>query len=340
MDIQSNTSPEPMRDEDEKFRPLESSSRQTDIDELQKQLQLSQKRENLANLRLAVKEKQLRDLLDENESMKRNASDENKADCTLVDQAVGVMFSAMRDEIRKARKDAKLATLELRALKNGPESFFSSDAKMLAALCKKLEKENAELKNEATRTIRLETVLSYCRKTVDGLRKRCRERVTATDLVLTITNILRTKGVVDFGDILAERDEEIKRLQTELVRAHEENMRLQKNAGGIRVLQTQKDNQISGQQGMDHNGSVSVVTNENIEEVVSVSSRESGHDEMEFDDQVDRVLTPGASAVEAVNVSSPESIHGAPEPETISSDEQDIADVSSSKDSSIMEGYS
>ncbi|VDO33971.1 unnamed protein product [Onchocerca flexuosa] len=298
-----------------RFRPLESSSRQTDIDELQKQLQLSQKRENLANLRLAVKEKQLRDLLDENESMKRNASDENKADCTLVDQAVGVMFSAMRDEIRKARKDAKLATLELRALKNGPES---SDAKMLAALCKKLEKENAELKNEATRTIRLETVLSYCRKTVDGLRKRCR----------------------DFGDILAERDEEIKRLQTELVRAHEENMRLQKNAGGIRVLQTQKDNQISGQQGMDHNGSVSVVTNENIEEVVSVSSRESGHDEMEFDDQVDRVLTPGASAVEAVNVSSPESIHGAPEPETISSDEQDIADVSSSKDSSIMEGYS
>lgn len=53
--------------------------------------------------------------------MKRNASDENKADCTLVDQAVGVMFSAMRDEIRKARKDAKLATFELRAFKNGPE---------------------------------------------------------------------------------------------------------------------------------------------------------------------------------------------------------------------------
>ncbi|VDK78705.1 unnamed protein product [Onchocerca ochengi] len=317
MNIQSNTSPESMRDEDEK--PLESSSKQTDIDELQKQLQLSQKRENLANLRLAVKEKQLRDLLDENESMKRNASDENKADCTLVDQAVGVMFSAMRDEIRKAHKDAKLAKLELRALKNGPES---SDTKMLAALCKKLEKENAELKSEVTRTTRLETVLSYCRKTVDGLRKRCR----------------------DFGDILAERDEEIKRLQTELARAHEENMRLQKNAGGTRVLQTQKDNQISEQHGVvsgiDHNGSVSVVTNENVEEIVSVSSRESTHEELEFDDQIDRVLTPGASAVEAVNVSSPESIHGAPEPETISSDEQDVADVSSSKDSSIMEGYS
>lgn len=57
---------------------------------------------------------------------------------------------------------------------------------------------------------------------------------------------------------------------------------------------------------------------------------------MEFDDQVVRVLTPGANTVEAVNVSSPESTHGAPEPETISSDEQDAADVSSSKDSSIM----
>ncbi|VDM11785.1 unnamed protein product [Wuchereria bancrofti] len=309
MDIQSNTSPEPIQDEDEK--PSETSSKQMDGDELQRQLQISQKRENLANLRLAVKEKQLRDLLDENESMKRNASDENKADCTLVDQAVGVMFSAMRDEIRKARKDAKLAILELRALKNGSES---SDTKALATLCKKLEKENAELKNEATRTTRLETVLSYCRKTVEGLRKRCR----------------------DFGDILAERDEEIKRLQAELARAHEENTRLQKNTDGTRTLQVQGDNQISEQYGIDHHGSVSVVTNENVEEVVSVSSRESAHEEMEFDDQVDRVLTPGASAVEAVNVSSPESIHGAPEPETISSDEQDVIDVSSSKDSSII----
>ncbi|VDN82397.1 unnamed protein product [Brugia pahangi] len=316
MDTQSNASPEPIQDKDEK--PSETSSKQMDGDELQKQLQISQKRENLANLRLAVKEKQLRDLLDENESMKRNASDENKADCTLVDQAVGVMFSAMRDEIRKARKDAKLATLELRALKNGSERLA-----VLATLCKKLEKENAELKNEATRTIRLETMLSYCRKTVEGLRKRCR----------------------DFGDILAERDEEIKRLQAELARAHEENTRLQKNADGTRTLQAQGDNQIVEQYGafffsnyfgIDHHGTVSVVTNENVEEVVSVSSRESAHEEVEFDDQVDRVLTPGASAVEAVNVSSPESVHGAPEPETISSDEQDVIDVSSSKDSSII----
>ncbi|CAG9535845.1 unnamed protein product [Cercopithifilaria johnstoni] len=317
MDIQNNTSSEPVQGEDEK--PLESSSKQMDIDELRRQLQLSQKRENLANLRLTVKEKQLRDLMDENESMKRNASDANKADCTLVDQAVGVMFSAMRDEIRKARKDAKLATLELRALKNGPES---SDTKALATLCKKLEKENAELKNEGTRTTRLETMLSYCRKTVEGLRKRCR----------------------DYGDILAERDEEIKRLQAELARAHEENTQLQKNVVNIRALQAQGDNEISGQYGVmggiDHHGSVSVVTNENVEEVVSVSSQESAHEDMEFDDQVDRVLTPGASAVEAINVSSPESIHGVPEPETISSDEQDVADVSSSKDSSIMEGCS
>lgn len=41
-------------------------------------------------------------------------------------------------------------------------------------MCKKLEKENAELKNEGTRITRLETVLNYCRKTVEGLRKRCR----------------------------------------------------------------------------------------------------------------------------------------------------------------------
>ncbi|VDK75158.1 unnamed protein product [Litomosoides sigmodontis] len=317
MDIQNSTPSEPIQGEGEK--PLESSPKQMDIAELRRQLQLSQKRENLASLRLTVKEKQLRDLMGENESMKRNVSEENKADCTLVDQAVGAMFSAMRDEIRKARKDAKLATLELRALKNGPES---SDTKALATLCKKLEKENAELKNKETRTTRLETMLSYCRKTVESLRKRCR----------------------DYGDILAERDEEIKRLQAELARAHEENTRLQKNMSGTRALQAQGENQISGQYGVvgdiDHHGNVSVLTNENLEEVVSVSSRESAHEEMEFDDQVDRMLTPGTSAVEAVNVSSPESVHGAPEPETISSDEQDVADVSSSKDSSIMESCS
>lgn len=66
--------------------------------------------------------------------MKRNSSDENKADCTLVDQAVGVMFSAMRDEIRKARKDAKLATLELRALKSGPERLAVFIKKILVGV--------------------------------------------------------------------------------------------------------------------------------------------------------------------------------------------------------------
>lgn len=55
--------------------------------------------------------------------------------------------------------------------------------------------------------------------------------------------------ILDFGDILAERDEEIKRLQAELARAHEENTRLQKSAGGTATLQTQKDNQISVQYG-------------------------------------------------------------------------------------------
>lgn len=316
MEIQGNT---PLQEKDEKT--VENSSKQIDVDELRRELQLSQKRENLANLRLAVKEKQLRDLLDENESMKRNASDENKADCSLVDQAVGVMFLAMRDEIRKVRKDAKLATLELRALKSGPES---SDAKALAIFCRKLEKENADLRNEATRITRLETVLSYCRKTVEGLRKRCR----------------------DFGDILTERDEEIKRLQAELARVHEENTRLQKSAGGTTTFQTQRDNQTSGQYGafggIDNHGSVSVVANENVEEVVSVSSRESIHDEMEFDDiRVDRVLTPGGDAIEAVNVSSPESVHGTPEPETISSDEQDVPGMMTcGKDSPTAESCS
>lgn len=62
---------------------------------------------------------------------------------------------------------------------------------------------------------------------------------------------------------------------------------------------------------------------------------------MEFDDsRVDRVLTPGADAVEAVNVSSPETVHGTPEPETISSDEQDVADITCGKDSPIMESCS
>lgn len=49
---------------------------------------------------------------------------------------------------------------------------------------------------------------------------------------------------------MAERDEEIKRLQAELARAHEENTRLQKNVGGTRALQAQGDNQISGQYGV------------------------------------------------------------------------------------------
>ncbi|VDK30748.1 unnamed protein product [Gongylonema pulchrum] len=142
-----------------------------DTDELRRQLQLSQKRENLASLRLTVKEKQLRDLMDENESMKRNASEENKSDCTLVDHAVGVMFAAMRDEIRKARKDARIAALELRSIKNGPES---NDTKLLIATCKKLEQENGELKDELSRVTRLETLLAYSRKNVEGLRKRCR----------------------------------------------------------------------------------------------------------------------------------------------------------------------
>lgn len=55
--------------------------------------------------------------------MKRNSNEQNKADCTLVDHAVGVMFTAMRDEIRRARKNARLAALELRAVKNGSEWF-------------------------------------------------------------------------------------------------------------------------------------------------------------------------------------------------------------------------
>lgn len=49
---------------------------------------------------------------------------------------------------------------------------------------------------------------------------------------------------------MAERDEEIKRLQAELARAHEENTRLQKNAGGTRAPQVQGDNQISEQYGV------------------------------------------------------------------------------------------
>lgn len=49
---------------------------------------------------------------------------------------------------------------------------------------------------------------------------------------------------------MTERDEEIKRLQAELARAHEENTRLQKHMSGTRALQVHGDNQISGQYGV------------------------------------------------------------------------------------------
>ncbi|VDN03683.1 unnamed protein product [Thelazia callipaeda] len=273
------------------------------VDELRKQLQHSQKRENLANLKLTIKEKQLHDLMEENEAMKRNAADENKANCVMVDHAVGMVFTAMREGIRKANKEAKLATLELRGRKHGRES---SEVRTLVAMCKRLETEKAELRDEVRRVVRLDTLWNYSKKTVEGLRKRCR----------------------DFDSILAERDDEIKRLQMELARLHEENSRLRRNLDRSQASQTQKDDQVSRLNDMGH-ADVSIVSNENAEEIVSISSHESTHDEMEDDDQVDRVLTPGGSAVEAINVSSPESLHGAPEPETISSDEQDVPDTPS-----------
>lgn len=311
MEKQSSGSPEPIKEEvQEKLG--ENLSTTVDIGELRRQLQLSQKRENLATLRLAVKEKQLRDLMDENESMKRNSNEQNKADCTLVDHAVGVMFTAMRDEIRRARKNARLAALELRAVKNGSEC---NDAKELTVMCKKLERENGELKEGLSRVTRLETLLAYSRKTTEGLRKRCR----------------------DFDEILAERDEEIKRLQVELARAHEENTRLKRtNLNGIDTSMTPEDNPVSEQnvwQNAQNAGVSNTNTENNMEEVVSVSSPELAHDDVEGDDDVERVVTSGANgAAEAVSVSSPESTQGAPEAETISSDEQEAGEASSSNE--------
>lgn len=52
--------------------------------------------------------------------------------------------------------------------------FSSNDAKELAVMCKKLERENGELKDGLSRVTRLETLLAYSRKTTEGLRKRCR----------------------------------------------------------------------------------------------------------------------------------------------------------------------
>lgn len=52
----------------------------------------------------------------------------------------------------------------------------------------------------------------------------------------------------DFDEMLAERDEEIKRLQVELARAHEENTRLKRtNLNGNDTSMTPEDNPVSEQ---------------------------------------------------------------------------------------------
>lgn len=73
--------------------------------------------------------------------------------------------------------------------------------------------------------------------------------------------------------------------------------------------------------------------------MVSVSSPELAHDDVEGDDDVERVVTSAANgAAEAVSVSSPESAQGAPEVETISSDEQEAGEASSGNEFLFMGG--
>uniref|UniRef100_A0A915BXD0 Uncharacterized protein n=2 Tax=Parascaris univalens TaxID=6257 RepID=A0A915BXD0_PARUN len=172
--------------------------------ELQEQLQAARRRENLAVLRLAVKEKQLREVMAESEWMQDKSGESSKAEDSLMDHVIGVVFSAMRSELRNSRKEAKSAKLELRAIKGQPGN---AESKKLAAKCKNLEEQLTEAKATAHRIARLETLLAYSQKTVDGLRRKQR----------------------DMDDVVAEHDEEMSRLQAQLVLLQEENARLRES---------------------------------------------------------------------------------------------------------------
>ncbi|VDM42979.1 unnamed protein product [Toxocara canis] len=175
------------------------------VSELQEQLKAAKRRENLAVLRLAVKEKQLREVMAEGDWMRDKSGEGSKAEDSVMDHAVGVVFAAMRSELRSARKEAKSAKLELRAIKG---QAGNAESKKLAAKCKSLEEQLAEAKVATHRLARLETLLAYSQKTVDGLRRKQR----------------------DLDDVLAEHDEEMSRIQTQLLLLQEENARLREGA--------------------------------------------------------------------------------------------------------------
>ncbi|VDK44035.1 unnamed protein product [Anisakis simplex] len=182
-------------------------NKSSDINELKEQLKVAKRRENLAVLRLAVKEKQFEEVMAERDwTHDKNAADVNKLDNAMMDHSIGVVFAAMRSELRASRKEAKSAKLELKSIK-APAG--NAESKKLAAKCRSLEEQLLEAKTLTHRLARLETLLAYSQKTVDGLRRKQR----------------------DLDDVIAEHDEEMSRVQAELVTLREENARLRESTG-------------------------------------------------------------------------------------------------------------
>uniref|UniRef100_A0A9J2PIQ4 Uncharacterized protein n=1 Tax=Ascaris lumbricoides TaxID=6252 RepID=A0A9J2PIQ4_ASCLU len=290
--------------------------------ELQEQLQAARRRENLAVLRLAVKEKQLREVMAESEWMHDKSGEGNKAEDSLMDHVIGAVFSAMRSELRNSRKEAKSAKLELRAIKGQPGN---AESKKLAAKCKNLEEQLAEAKATAHRIARLETLLAYSQKTVDGLRRKQR----------------------DMDDVVAEHDEEMSRLQAQLVLLQEENARLRESVHAAEADAHLKRSSASGAVSRTQPSIVTVDQHDAeqqsnfqedkaAEEMVMVSSPEMDLEESDGQRRSKRARlnSPTADCTEEViAVSSPEQDGEADEVLVVSSPETSFQHTAVSDDS-------
>lgn len=268
-----------------------------ELELLREDLQKSKRRENLAVLRLAVKEKLTAELTEEVEAMRQSCAEERKPDRMMADHLVGQLFIAMRDGFREARKEAKLAKLELKAAKGGRES---AEAAKLAARCSCLEEENKELKANTQKIARLETLLAYSNKTIESLRRRQR----------------------DISDIVAEHDAEVNRFQEELMRLQEENQHLREMVQGPAkgdgeeqegsTSRPESTTHVSTPSHLEENqdDADSDADNAGLEEMVTaVSSPEPEGNEREQNDNLsdsDDDLTAAGHPDEVITVSSPE----------------------------------
>lgn len=251
-----NSSPSPIAG-DPKTRSDDALRKQTDSLELQ--LKKALKRENLANLRLSVKEKQLHELTEEKEAMRRNAEEGCKADCCMVDYSLGAMFTTMRDELRQLKSENALTVAELKAYKRDVKGT-PGEVEKLPAQCRILKGENASLKSELEKVDRLENLLAYSRKTTSNLRKRCK----------------------DFVNLLDEREEQIKHLQLELTRINEENAALtrrdasdgEENASDGGESVSSESSHERGAEGAPSAMDIAANSTEGVEEISPVSSPE------------------------------------------------------------------